>query len=308
MTDRTNYVANSLLFAVIFALLLQPIAGIHSSQNHVEQLSEEIVISHAAQNEWTQSAGMDPNGLAAVIWPNTMDVDSAGDVLVGGMLIGDALFGTHASSSDAFGSGSPGQVAYLAKADGNSGTWQWLSETGEYGGGGYAMISGIATHGTDIFVCGWFTGNVTFGSDQYRSTQDTMDAFVSKVNGNGQFQWTAVAGGTTDDDSCEDITVDSSGNVFATGSFNGTANFNSNSVSTSGKMDIWVAQLSTGQVTTGGNRWSWVYTAGGPEEDYGSCITVDGNNVFAVVGFQELRRSVANRRKLQGNLPPTLSS
>ena len=32
-------------------------------------------------------------------------VDSAGDVLVGGMLIGDALFGTHASTSDAFGSG-----------------------------------------------------------------------------------------------------------------------------------------------------------------------------------------------------------
>ncbi|MED6296809.1 MAG: hypothetical protein VX828_00760, partial [Candidatus Thermoplasmatota archaeon] len=95
MTDRTNYVANSLLFAVIFALLLQPIAGIHSSQDSVEQLSEEIVISHAAQNEWTQSAGMDPNGLAAIVWPSTMDVDSAGDVLVGGMLIGDALFGTH---------------------------------------------------------------------------------------------------------------------------------------------------------------------------------------------------------------------
>ena len=54
MTDRTNYVANSLLFAVIFALLLQPIAGIHSSQDRVEQLSEEILISHAAQNEWTQ--------------------------------------------------------------------------------------------------------------------------------------------------------------------------------------------------------------------------------------------------------------
>ena len=285
MTDRPNYVANTLLFAVIFALLLQPIAGISTSYESDQQLSEELVVSHAAQNEWTQSAGMDPNGLAAIIWPNTMGVDSAGDVLVGGMLIGDALFGTHASSSDAFGSGSPGQVAYLAKADGNSGSWLWLSETGEYGGGGYAMISGIATHGTDIFVCGWFNGNVSFGSDQYRSTQDSMDAFVSKLNSNGQFQWTAVAGGSTDDDSCEDITVDSSGNVFATGSFNGTANFNSNSVTTSGKMDIWVAQLSTAQVTTGGNRWSWVYTAGGPEEDYGSCITVDGNNVFACGWF-----------------------
>ena len=112
-----------------------------------------------------------------------------------------------------------------------------------------------------------------------------MDAYVSKLNGNGQFQWTAVAGGTTDDDSCEDISVDSSGNVFATGSFNGTANFNSNSVTTSGKMDIWVSKLLTGQITTGGNRWDWVYTAGGPEEDYGSCIAVDGNNVFGCGWF-----------------------
>ena len=285
MIDRSNYLANSLLFAVIFALLLQPIAAMDSTYSNGERLSEEVIVSHAAQNEWTQSAGMDPNGLAAIIWPSTMGVDSTGDVLVGGMLIGDALFGTHASTSDAFGSGSPGQIGYIAKADGNSGTWQWLSETGEFGGGGFAMISGIATHGTEIYVCGWFTGNVTFGSDQYRSTQDTTDAFVSKLNGNGQFQWTAVAGGVTDDDSCEDITVDSNGNVFATGSFNGTANFNSNSVSTSGKMDIWVAQLSTGQVTTGGNRWSWIYTAGGPEEDLGSCITVDGNNVFACGWF-----------------------
>ncbi|MEE2758527.1 MAG: thrombospondin type 3 repeat-containing protein [Candidatus Thermoplasmatota archaeon] len=285
MSDRPNYLANSLLFAVIFALLLQPISGIGSTYSSGEELSDKTVISHAAQNEWTQSAGMDSGGLAAIVWPSTMGVDSAGDVLVGGMLIGDALFGSHASSSDAWGTGSPGQVAYIAKADGSSGTWQWLTETGEYGGGGYAMVSGIASHGTDVYICGWFNGNVTFGSDQYRSTQDTTDAFVSKINGNGQFQWTAVAGGATDDDSCEDITVDSSGNVFATGSFNGTANFNSNSVSTSGKMDIWVAQVSTAQVTTGGNRWSWIYTAGGPEEDYGSCIAVDGNNVFGCGWF-----------------------
>ena len=281
MTDRLNYVTNSLLFAVIFSLLMQPIAGITSNYHNGEELSEEIVVSHAAQNEWTQSAGMDPNGLAAIIWPSAMGVDSSGGVLVGGMLIGDALFGSHASSSDAWGTGSPGQVAYIAKASGSTGNWDWLTETGEYGGGGYARVNSISTHGNDIYVCGWFVGNVTFGSSQYRSTQDTMDIFVSKISSNGAFQWTAVAGGSTDDDSCEDITVDSGGNVFATGSFNGTSNFNSNSVSTSGKMDIWVSQLSTGQVTTGGNRWSWVYTAGGPEEDYGKSVTVDGNNVFA---------------------------
>ncbi|MDP6324630.1 MAG: thrombospondin type 3 repeat-containing protein [Candidatus Thalassarchaeaceae archaeon] len=285
MTEQSKFTANSLIFAVIIALLLQPLTGMNLSEQAPLELSDDIEVFHAAQNEWTQSAGMASGGTGAVIWPSVMTVDSTGDVVVGGMVIGDATFGSHGSSSDIFGTGSPGQIAYIAKADGNSGSWQWLTETGEYGGGGYAMVSGIATHGTDIYICGWFNGNVTFGSDQYRSTQDTMDAYVSKLNGNGQFQWTAVAGGTTDDDSCEDITVDSNGGVFATGSFNGTANFNSNTVNTNGKMDIWVSEILTGQVTTGGNRWDWVYTAGGPEEDYGACITVDGTNVYGCGWF-----------------------
>ena len=285
MTEQSKFTANSLIFAVIIALLLQPLTGMNLSEQAPLELSDDIEVFHAAQNEWTQSAGMASGGTGAVIWPSVMTVDSTGDVVVGGMVIGDATFGSHGSSSDIFGTGSPGQIAYIAKADGNSGSWQWLTETGEYGGGGYAMVSGIATHGTDIYICGWFNGNVTFGNDQYRSTQDTMDAYVSKLNGNGQFQWTAVAGGTTDDDSCEDITVDSNGGVFATGSFNGTANFNSNTVNTNGKMDIWVSEILTGQVTTGGNRWDWVYTAGGPEEDYGACITVDGTNVYGCGWF-----------------------
>ena len=286
MTEQSKFTANSLIFAVIIALLLQPLAAIDVSNQPPSELSEEVVVSHTAQNEWTQSAGMASGGTGAVIWPSIMTVDSAGDAIVGGMVIGDAAFGSHGSSSDIFGTGSPGQIAYIAKADGNSGTWSWLTETGEYGGGGYAMVSGIATHGTDIYICGWFSGNVTFGSDQYRSTQDSTDAYVSKLNGNGQFQWTAVAGGITDDDSCEDITADSNGNVFATGSFNGTANFNSNAVTTNGKMDIWVAEMLTGQITIGGNKWDWVYTAGGPEEDYGSSISTDGTHVFGSGWFQ----------------------
>jgi len=285
MTEPSKFTTNGLLFAVIIALLLQPVGAIDFSSQTTYELADEVKISYTAQNEWTESAGTATGGTGSVIWPGSMTVDSAGDVLVGGMVIGDAAFGSHGSSSDIFGTGSPGQIAYIAKADGSTGSWQWLTETGEYSGGGYAMVSGIAAHGTDIYVCGWFNGNVTFGNDQYRSTQDTMDAFVSKLNSNGQFQWTAVAGGITDDDSCEDITVDSNGDVFATGSFNGTANFNSNAVSTNGKMDIWIAELMTGQVTTGGNRWDWVYTAGGPEEDYGACIAADGTNVYGCGWF-----------------------
>ncbi|MEE2812331.1 MAG: thrombospondin type 3 repeat-containing protein [Candidatus Thermoplasmatota archaeon] len=283
MREHPRFIANTLLFAVIIALLLQPLTGIDSNNPPLE-LSDEVKVSHSVQNEWTQSAGMASGGLGTIIWPNAMTTDSYGDVLVAGMLLGDAQFGTHTSSSN-LQTGSPFQLAYVAKADSSTGNWDWLSETGEYGGGGFAMINGIDTHGTDIYVCGWFSGNVTFGNSQYRSTQDTMDIFVSKLNSNGQFQWTAVAGGSTEDDACEDITVDANGNVFATGTFNGTANFNANSQTTSGKIDIWIAEMLTGQVTIGGNRWDWVYTAGGPEEDIGVCITTDGTHVYGCGWF-----------------------
>ncbi|PDH26388.1 MAG: hypothetical protein CND85_02885, partial [Marine Group II euryarchaeote MED-G33] len=60
MTDRTNYLANGLLFAVIFALLLQPIGAIDFSNQSSEVLPEEIGISSAgakaAQTEWVASA------------------------------------------------------------------------------------------------------------------------------------------------------------------------------------------------------------------------------------------------------------
>ncbi len=286
MREHSKFTANVLLFASIIALLLQPMTGIDISNQPPTELSDEVVVSHAVQNEWTQSAGLTTNnGLATIIWPNAMAVDSAGDVLTAGMLLGDAQFGTHTSSSN-YQTGSGGsQLAYVAKADATTGNWEWLAETGEYGGGGFAAVNGVDTDGTDTYICGWFAGNVTFGSSQYRSTQDTMDIFVSKLNANGQFQWTAVAGGSTDDDVCEGITVDSNGNVFATGNFNGTANFNSNSQTTSGKIDIWIAEMLTGQVTTGGNRWDWVYTAGGPEEDIGVCITTDGTHVYGCGWF-----------------------
>ena len=127
MTNQSKHIANSLLFAVIIALLLQPMTSINFSNQSTSELSEEVVISRTAQNEWTQSAGMASGGTGAIVWPSVMTVDSTGDAIVGGMVIGDATFGSHGSSSDIFGTGTPGQIAYIAKADGNSGAWSWLT-------------------------------------------------------------------------------------------------------------------------------------------------------------------------------------
>ena len=105
MNDRPKYIANSLLFAVIFALLLQPLAGTYATNQSPIVLADDVDISYSVQNEWTESAGTASGGTGSVIWPDSMAVDSAGDVLVGGMVIGDAAFGSHGSSSDIFGTG-----------------------------------------------------------------------------------------------------------------------------------------------------------------------------------------------------------
>ena len=57
MTEPSKFTANGLLFAVIIALLLQPMAGIDSSTPIPSELADEPTIFHSSQNEWSESAG-----------------------------------------------------------------------------------------------------------------------------------------------------------------------------------------------------------------------------------------------------------
>ena len=82
MTEPSKITANSLIFAVIIALLLQPLAGIDTTNQSPIELADEVQASYTAQNEWTESAGTASGGTGSVIWPGTMTVDSSGDCLL----------------------------------------------------------------------------------------------------------------------------------------------------------------------------------------------------------------------------------
>ena len=277
MTDRTNYLANGLLFAVIFALLLQPVSSIDFSNQSADVLSEETVNSpagtKASQTEWVASAvqasGADtqqPN----LVFPSDMFVDSNDNVLTVGNLVAEISFGNQGASTQR-------QVGFVAMANSN-GVWQWVETQSTYDGGGFSGINAITQAGSDYYLCGWFSGNITFGNQNYRSTQDSQDLFVSKMNSQGSYDWTITAGGPYTD-TCEGITSDSSGGVYAAGSFNTSANFQSLAKTSQGDFDAWFAEINTGQVTTG-NRWSWVSTVGGSTSDYGVSIQSNGNNIY----------------------------
>lgn len=84
--------------------------------------------------------------------------------------------------------------------------------------------------------------------------------------------WAKSAGGSGND-ACEDIAVDPSNNVIATGFFSGTAMFGSMPLDSSGGEDIFVAKIDQN------GDWIWAVRAGGTGDDnaLGICTDVSGS-------------------------------
>jgi len=154
-------------------------------------------------------------------------VDSDNDVYITGYFRSTASFGaTNLTAS--------GQDVFVAKLDSN-GNWQWAERAGgsswDERGEGVAVDSG-----SNVYVTGYFQGTASFGATSLTS-DGSDDVFVAKLNGNGNWQWAERAGGT-DADVGEGVAVDSSGNTYLTGRFQGTADFGSNNLDSSSTNNV----------------------------------------------------------------------
>ncbi len=80
----------------------------------------------------------------------------------------------------------------------------------------------------NAYITGYFTGTVDFdpgaGTDSKTSNGGSQDIFLTKINADGTYGWTKQFGGTGEDRG-QSVTTDASGNVYMTGYFNGTADF-----------------------------------------------------------------------------------
>ena len=131
MTEPSKFTTNGLLFAVIIALLLQPVAALDFSNQNAPILGEEIEISptgaRSAQTEWVASAvqasganTQSPN----LVFPSDIIVDSNDNVLTVGNLVADITFGTQGASTQY-------QLGFVALAN-SQGAWQWVEVLGTY--------------------------------------------------------------------------------------------------------------------------------------------------------------------------------
>jgi len=135
---------------------------------------------------------------------------------------------------------------FVLKLDTN-GAFGWVHQIGGTGEISAADIDVDAEQ--SAYVTGRFTGTADFdpgGPGYERTSAGESDIFVAKLEGSGNLRWAECMGGTSTEQG-RAITVDSSTNVYTTGDFFGTADFDPDSGTTeltsAGGADVFLSQL-----------------------------------------------------------------
>jgi hypothetical protein len=236
-----------------------------------------VLLSFSAQSQ-TYSWARQISGTAYNIG-NSMTVDRSGNVLMTGQFAGTADFDPGPTTYNLVSAGL--NDIFLSKYDA-TGNLVWA-----FGFGGASWETGMAVAvdvGGNVFLTGMFSGTVDFdpGPGVYNLTSaGGLDIVIAKYDPAGQLVWAHSYGGSSDDDHGNALTVDATGNLFATGYFKGTVDFDpgpSNSDLTSSYIDVYAIKFDPS-----GNL-VWARNMGGPSYDYGYTIKLDGSGNVLIGG------------------------
>ncbi len=206
-------------------------------------------------------------------------VDGAGNVHATGIFQGTADFDPGPGTINLTSAG--GRDIFVSTLDA-SGNFVWAKRMG---GTGYDIGISIAvdTSGA-VGIAGFFEGTADFGPWNLTSAGG-QDIFVSKLDASAGFVWAKRLGGYGGDWG-NSIALDGAGNVYTTGRFEGTVDFDPDpsvtyNLASAGYQDIFVSKLDA----NGG--FVWAVRMGGALSDVGDAIAVDGaGNVHTTGIFQ----------------------
>jgi hypothetical protein len=224
-------------------------------------------------------------------------LDDAGNVYTTGNFANQVQF--EVDTQGHFGSIIPSATgnasnSYLLKQD-PDGNLIWVHRFGTTDGttpdGALSTCIAVNGAGTSIYVGGSFQGhNVDFSTDGNPSlllnSAGGSDLFVEKFDGSGSAVWAVRAGSPTFPEGLGEtvsgVALDSQGNVYISGNFDGTADFGGLSLTASGGPDAVVARLDP----TIGN-FVWADALGGPGVDTATAIAVRAGHVYTTGYFTQ---------------------
>ncbi|OGJ40575.1 MAG: hypothetical protein A2378_01820 [Candidatus Pacebacteria bacterium RIFOXYB1_FULL_44_10] len=138
----------------------------------------------------------------------------------------------------------------------------------------------------NTFIYGYFSAtndlNPTSGTD-FHTAVGGFDIFLTKLDSGGNFLW-AKTWGSSGNDISGGLTFDSTGNIYLTGEYSGTTDFDPGvaviSKATAGSTDAFVLKLNSS------GEYVWVDTFGSTGHDRGSQILVSGTDLYIGGRFQ----------------------
>ena len=233
-----------------------------------------IVTIHAQTFDWATSV----SGNGALPFSESLSIDDSGNILITGYYSNTADFdpgsGTNEMTSAGF------EDIYILKLDA-SGNFLWARSIGDTGSDkGNDVITDTAGN---IYVTGYFTGTVDLDpgtGTHYVSSSGTNDSdiFVLKLDSSGNFLWAKAFGGTGND-SGHSLSIDSAGNIYTTGYFIGTADFDpgagTQNLTATGSGDFFVQKMDAS------GNFLWAKSFAGGSNDYKVAVTNDASdNVY----------------------------
>jgi len=214
---------------------------------------------------------------------NSLIADTSGDIFIGGYFNLTCDFDPGAGIYNLTSTGD--EDAFIAKLD-SSGNFVWARQIGGVSTDRIASID--LDRQLNIYATGYFYNTSDFdpGPSIYNLTSSgSQDIFVVKIDSAGNFLWANQAGGPGNDFGTS-IKAGSAGQVYCTGSFTDTVDFDPDTgtcmLMTFGAWDIFILGLhANGDLLA-------ALQLGGISNDNGTCIAMDHlNNIYATGDFMD---------------------
>lgn len=209
----------------------------------------------------------------------SLALDTAGNIYSTGQFTGWADFDPGPGSCILKSDFDP--LIYISKLDA-TGNFVWAKKIQGPHTGNSTDVA-INANG-DIFITGWFGGTADFDPGPgycYLSANGWYDAFIVKLNSSCDFIWAKTMGGASEDYASA-IAFDNSGNIYTTGYFKNTSDFDPGNgvfnLSSNGGYDIFISKLDV----TG--NFFWAKRFGSISNDFGSSIRVSTSGSIYVSG------------------------
>jgi Secretion system C-terminal sorting domain len=192
-----------------------------------------------------QISGLGTSTGYGLLYDQNMSLYYAGGF--GGTMDFDPGAGTHTEIT-------PGDYDHFLLKTDTAGNFQWVKRFTGSGGGYTFQLANDTTF--NLYLSGSIQDTTDFdpgpGVFNLVSSSGSADVFICKLDSSGNFIWAAKVGGSGND-WIQGLTVDVSHNVYATGYFSGTADFNpgggTNNLTSAGNDDIFILKLSQSTAT-----------------------------------------------------------